>query len=97
MDIAYDVAYILDVETRRTRKRKDETMTTAKKTTVIETDKGRTGGTRRFDVYVGAEYRGMILRNKAAGIWEAFGTGGIKNILGQSRDRGECVSMIVGG
>ena len=71
------------------------TTTTAKKTTVIEV-KGARWDTRRCQVFVGSEFRGLILRDKAAGVWVAYGLGGIKDILGQSKDRAACVEMIVG-
>jgi hypothetical protein len=75
-----------------------ETMTTTtqqRKVTAIEMTR-RDGETRRFNVFVGGAYRGMILRNKAGAVWVAYGIGGFKDELGQSKSRPACVEMIAG-
>lgn len=78
------------------------TATTASqpKTTVIEENRAR-WDTRRFNVFVGSEYRGFVLRNKADAVWVAYHVDHLtnnlwKDMIGQSRSRDECVRMIVG-
>jgi hypothetical protein len=72
--------------------------TTASQTraTVIEEKTARMD-TRRFSVYIGGQFAGKVLRDKAAMMWVAYRATPAAHVeIGRDRDREKAVKLIVG-